>query len=129
MEKNIPKDDKFKELSNLLKQALDIYQEDRKIALKNYNAMKSQLDDILSNGFDMSEEGKIEAECNKALKLLFTSGERLDGVIQTISKIIMTQLNNETKENIAAQIFSSMDGTRKITTPIDISNLLEENKT
>lgn len=118
--------DKLKELSNLLKQALTIYQEDRKIALKNYNEMKGQLNSILESGFDMSEEGKIENECNKALKLLFLSGERLDNVIQTISKIIITQLNNETKQEIAKHIFSGDDGTKKITSPVNITNLLKE---
>jgi len=117
-------EDQLNELTVLLKQAIALYAEDRKIAIENYEDFRKQLDDILSVQ-DQSEEAGIEGEVNKALKLVFESGKRLDAVIQTVAKIIMTQMHSESREKAAALI-AGKDPTKPIDGPINITGLLEQ---
>lgn len=98
-------DNKFEELSKLLKDALAVYEADRALAIKNYNDMKTQLKNILEQDFEMSQDGILENEVNNALKLVFAASAKLDKVISQVSKIINTQLVNESREKIA-QTFS-----------------------
>lgn len=97
--------EKFEELSKLLKDALAVYEADRALAIKNYNDMKKQLDNILEQDFEMSQDGIIESKVNDALKLVFAASSKLDKVISQVSGIIKTQMLNESREKIA-QTFS-----------------------
>ena len=122
--------EELSELSILLKRAISLYEEDRKMAVTNYNDFKHQLSRVLMQSFEMSEEAKLEKEVNTAMSLVFKSGERLDSVIQIISKVIIQQLNNENRKEVAAIITSGgNDPTKKkvITSPVNIHNLLAEN--
>ncbi len=93
-------DQKLNKLSELLQESISIYRTDRDRAVEHFNDMKSQLSAILSGPFEMSEEAALERECNKALKLVFESSKRLDEVIKRVTELIITQLNNESKEKI-----------------------------
>jgi len=94
-------DDKLGELSELLKKAINLYEEDRNLALKNYKDMKGQLENVLDQDFEMSQDGILEAEVNKALKLVFESSKKLDKVIFHVTNVVIAQLNNESREKIA----------------------------
>jgi len=103
------KENDVDELTNLLRKSIEIYEKDRKLAIQNYEDLEKQLEVILDNGFEMSEEAKLEKEKNNALKLVIESGKRLDNAITTISKIIITQLNGESRER-AAGLLSGEQG-------------------
>lgn len=104
-------DDKLNELSKLLKDSIKVYEDDRAMAVQNYQDMKSQLENILEggggsdedgdSGFEMSQDCKLEAEVNKALKLVFEASRKLDKVIFHVTNVIIAQLNNESREKIA----------------------------
>ncbi|HQM96602.1 MAG TPA: hypothetical protein PK705_06320 [Clostridia bacterium] len=118
------------ELIGLLREALVICREDRKIAKDNYNSLRSQLDDILARDMESSEDGKIEQEVNRALKLVFDSGNRMESVITTITKILVTQLTNESREKVAQSVFGGggpgLNGRKIIDQPVDLKGLLTE---
>lgn len=97
--------EKFEELSKLLKDALAVYEADRELAIKNYNDMKKQLENVLDQDFEMSQDGILEAKVNDALKLVFAASSKLDKVISQVSGIIKIQMTNESREKIA-QTFS-----------------------
>jgi len=97
--------EKFEELSKLLKDALAVYEADRDLAIQNYKDMKSQLQSVLDQDFEMSQDGILEAKVNDALKLVFAASAKLDKVISQVSGIIKIQMTNESREKIA-QTFS-----------------------
>lgn len=113
--------DKLDKLTKLLEKALKIYEEDRALSIKNYNKFREQLDNILSQEFEMSQEGRLEAEVNKALKHVFDSGQRLDNVINAVKNILVNQMHSESREKIAKEIF----GNGRLGGPADIRQLLE----
>lgn len=94
----------LEELTKLLKENLELYKQDREIALKNYNLLKTQLQEIHAQDNLMSEDAALEKQLNIALSLVFKSGERLDNIIQTITRVIITQLNTQSREKIAQQL-------------------------
>lgn len=109
--------EKAEKVTELLEQAIKTFESDRKRAIQNYEALKAQLDGITKElGMHQSEEAKLEAQVNVALKLVFQSSERLDRVIKTTSDIMINQLNNLTKEKIA-KTFAMQ---REISGPVDI---------
>lgn len=127
----------IRRLSELLEKVILIFEDDRKMALKNYDNFRGQLDKILANGMESSEDGKVEAEVNKALKNVFDSATRLQGVIDTISKVIIANLNNEARKEVAAMfnptgtlkrvnIASLLDGPRKKTDDDDIRDRIRD---
>lgn len=99
-------DEKLNELSNLLKESIDLYRADRDLALKHYKDIKSQLENVLDQEFEMSQDGILESESNKALKLVFDASKKLDKVIYYISNVVIAQLNNESREKIATSLAS-----------------------
>jgi len=103
-------EEKLKKLSGLLEESICIYRSDRDRAIAHYDDLKRQLANILNGPFEMSEEAALERECNKALKLCFESSKRLDDVIKHVTDVIMTQLNNETREKVAKQLAGSGGG-------------------
>ncbi len=109
---------KLNELSELLKEGLCIYRQDREIALKNYNDLKRQLSNILEGDFEMSEEAKLEAECNKALKLVMDASKRYDEVVRRVTEIISKQLENESREKISKNLGGLIPNR-----PVDFRNL------
>jgi len=123
--------EKLDELTSLLKESIKISQEDRKIAKQNYNDLKQQLEIILETGVEGSEEYKLEREVNNALKHVFASGDRMEKVIDSITKVMVAQLNAESKEAIANNIFGGggWNGSKKvIDSPVNIKKLLEDNQ-
>jgi len=113
---------KLNELSELLKEGLCIYRQDREIALRNYNDLKSQLSKILEGDFEMSEEAKLEAECNKALKLVMDASKRYDEVVRRVTEIISKQLENESREKISKNLGGLIPRH-----PVDFRNLPRHN--
>lgn len=113
---------KLNELSDLLKEGLTIYRQDREIALKNYNDLKRQLSNILEGDYEMSEEAKLEAECNKALKLVMDASKRYDEVVRRVTEIISKQLENESREKISKNLGGLIPRH-----PVDFRNLPRHN--
>lgn len=113
------------ELVALLQSAISIFKEDRKIAKDNFDALRDQLDNILAQDLEGSEEYKLEKEMNTALKLLFDSGHKLEKVIESITKIIIAAMTNESKERVASKIFGDGTDGKYITKPINITELLD----
>ena len=111
----------LRKLSGLLERVLEIFEADRKMAQDNYDKLRSQLDAILEKDMESSEDGKIEAEVNKALKLVFDSATRLQGVIDTTSRVIIAQLNADAKRDVAS-IFNNSGGLKRM----NIQNLLDD---
>lgn len=109
-------------ISNMLEEAIDIYRRDRDIALKNYKQMRDQLDEVLEDVY-MSEDGCLERAVNAALKLVFESGKRLDKAIESTTKLMITQLINDAKVQIADKF---MGGETKLTGPIDFKKLTDD---
>lgn len=96
---------RIEEVEKMLKKTIDIFEEDRELALDNYNRVKKQHEECLENGdFEMSEEGILEGARNEALGLVFKSGDRLDKVMKTTAEIMITQLNNMSRERIAKEM-------------------------
>lgn len=96
---------RVEEVEKLLKRVIAIFEEDRNLALENYDKIKTQHEDCLEHGdFEMSEEGILEGARNSALGMVFKSGERLDKVMKTTAEIMITQLNNMSRERIAKEM-------------------------
>jgi len=96
---------RIEEVEKMLKKTIDIFEEDRELALDNYNRVRKQHEECLENGdFEMSEEGILEGARNEALSLVFKSGDRLDKVMKTTAEIMITQLNNMSRERIAKEM-------------------------
>ena len=98
------------ELTKLLKEAIAICREDRKMALDNHNDFKKQLEAILDQGMEGSEEYKLEREVNQSLKLVYESGARMEKVIESITRIMAVQMNNESRERVATSVFGGAFG-------------------
>jgi len=129
--KNISMPNELEQISTLLEEALDIYRQDRALAEDILKDFRKQLFDIITNqDMEMSEEGKIEKAVNDAFANVVKAGQRLDNVIMTISKIITTQLVNESRESVAAKIFglNNRESEKIIEGPVDITKMLEEKK-
>lgn len=95
---------RVEEAEKLLKRIVSIFEEDRALALENYNKIKEQHENVLENGdFEMSEEGILETARSSALALVFKSGDRLDKVMKTTTEIMISQLNNSSREKIAKE--------------------------
>jgi len=123
---------KLEELTVLLKKSIAICDEDRKLAKDNYTNLREQLDVILEKEMEGSEEFKLESEVNKALKLVFESANRMEAVISTISKVLISQINNESRERVAANIFGGGDfngnGMKRIvTSPVNLKEIMDDN--
>jgi hypothetical protein len=116
-------------LIKLLEDSVNLYKKDREMAIENYNALRAQLD-YITKSQDMSEEGVIEAQVNKALENVFKSGQRLDNVIQTLSKILINSIHADSKIQ-AARAFSGMIGQNEkiIDKPVDLTKLLNDVET
>lgn len=119
---NVVESGEIKKLGAMLERVVEIYEKDRKLAETNYESLRAQLDNIIGSGMESSEDGKIEAEVNKALKLVFDSATRLQGVIEVVSRIIIANLNAEAKRDVA-NIFNGKGGLAKV----NINSLLEDN--
>ena len=116
--------EKISQLTKLLQQSIALYEEDRKLAIQNYESLRDQRDHVVNElNLEMSEEGKLEKEMNTALKLVFESGKRLDQMIETLSKLMITQLNNEARERIAGTLAGSE---RTVQKPVDLRELLHQ---
>ncbi len=107
-------------VSKLLEESIQLYREDRKMALENYIALKEKLEELWEAGIPMSEEGALEREVNKALKLSMESAVRLEKAIEVLSKISIANMNNMTKLQVADKL---VDGQSKLTAPVDFKQL------
>jgi hypothetical protein len=118
----------LEELTKLLRESINMCREDRKAAKANYEALRKQLDDILERGMESSEDGRVEQEVNKSLKLVFEAAQRADKVIDSITKILVVQLNNESRERVANSLIGgNFPGSKQIVTgPVDIKMLIDE---
>ena len=116
------------ELVTLLRRSLALCEENRTMAVANYNALKSQLDNVTSVA-EMSEEGKLECEVNRALKLVFDSGIKMDNVIKTISSVLIAQLNADARIEVADRLSGGgIDQDGIVRRAVNIAGLLEEDR-
>lgn len=119
------------ELTKLLTEAIAIFREDRRLARQNYDALREQLDRIIDGGLEGSEEYRLEREVNNALKLVFDSGQRMEKVIESITKIMVVEMNNESRERVAQNVFGGQfgdQGRRFVRGQVNIQELLEDQR-
>lgn len=95
---------RLNKISELMEESLTIFRKDKKLAMQNYDQLRSQLDDLLETGIEMSEEGKLEKQVNEAFKIYIMAGKKLDDTINALNKILITQLNNQTKLQVANKL-------------------------
>ena len=116
------------DLTKLLLETINVFKEDRKLAKDNYDALRTQLDNILDKDLEGSEEYRLEAAVNMALKLVFASAERLESVVESITKITIANLTNESRERVAQTFIGGGGnyGNQPIVGKVDISALLAE---
>lgn len=103
----------LEKLSNLLETAIEIQQENRKVALKNYEYFSNTMRGTHTEDATLSEDGILERETNKALSLLLDSSKALEKPIDAITKILSTQMSSSAIKSL---------GNSGITTPINISD-------
>jgi restriction endonuclease Mrr len=113
--------DNIQQLVDLLTRSLQLFEEDRQLALTNYNNLRSQMDSILEEDAHMSEEGSMERLLNDAVSLVFKSSQKLEAVINTITKITINELNNESRERVAQSLSGSMPKG-----PVSFNQLMDE---
>lgn len=118
------------ELELLLKELINIYKADRTLAMNNYNSFRDQLENVLTS-YESSEEARLEKEVNTALKLVLVSSDKLNIVIQTVSKIITSQMSAENREKVARILTKQEDCIegRLIDKPQNLTQLLEDKDT
>lgn len=112
-------------LVKLLQDSIELYRKDREMAIENYKTLKKQLEDA-TKLIDHTEDGVLEREVNRALENVFKSGQRLDNVIQTLSKILITSMNNTARIESAKAFSGLLTNEKIIDKPIDITKLLSE---
>lgn len=95
---------RLNKISELMEESLTIFRKDKKLAMQNYDQLRSQLNDLLETGIEMSEEGKLEKQVNEAFKIYIMAGKKLDDTINALNKILITQLNNQTKLQVANKL-------------------------
>lgn len=111
-------------IQEMLEDAITKFNEDRDIALTNYNFLKDRLEEIYDSGIPMSEEGSMEREMNIALTTYMNTAKRLEKIIDIVSKMFNNQMNNKTKLIVADKLIGN-DDRRLVDGPIDIKNLLK----
>lgn len=103
----------LEKLSNLLETAIEIQQENRKTAMKNYEYFSNTMRGTHTEDATLSEDGILEKETNKALSLLLDSSKALEKPIEALTRILSTQMNSSALKSL---------GSTTITTPINISD-------
>lgn len=119
------------ELTQLLSEAIAIFREDRRLARTNYDQLREQLDSIIDQGLEGSEEYRLEKEVNQALRLVFDSGNRMEKVIESITKILVTEINAESRERVAQNVFGVQfgdSGKRFVQGQVNIRELLNDQR-
>ena len=116
---------RLEKISGLLDESLEIFRTDKKMAKVNYDMLRNQLDNLLDAGMEMSEEGKLEKAVNDGFRLYIQAGERLDSAINALNKILITQLNNSTKLQVANKL-SNGEGPKYLDQPANFRNLIED---
>jgi len=104
-EKDIKISIDLSQLTDKLFEVIEIFKEDRQLALDNYKDISAQMDKILEVAHS-SEDAKLEKEKNVALKLVFDSANRLEMVVKTLTEILVNQMNAESRERIAKHLAS-----------------------
>lgn len=114
----------LEKLTELLEDTLTIFREDRALAQENYNEMRAQLQVALrESDFEGQTTSDLETNVNRALELVFKSSDKLLKVTETLSKIIVTNLNNENKLQIADKLVTGPNGEKLISNPVDIQDI------
>lgn len=112
----------LKKISDILEKLMTNIEEDRKRAIEHYNNLQIQLDNILQFQ-SMSDEGAIERELTKTLSIITESSNKpIKNILDTISKILTTQIQSDTIKSIGNGSF----GPKKSISGLSISKLLEE---
>ena len=123
--------EQLQSLNDLLNETVKVFKKDREMAIQNYQDLKAQLQSILDKDLEGSEEYKLEQQMNVALKLVYQAADRLERVVESITKITISQMTNESRERVAQSFATggqmAGSGVRQpiITGKINIQALLE----
>lgn len=115
---------RLNKISELMEESLTIFRKDKKLAWQNYDQLRMQLDNLLETGIEMSEEGKLEKQVNEAFKIYILAGKKLDDTINALNKILITQLNNQTKLQVANKLAEGNE-TKYLDSPANFKVLTE----
>jgi hypothetical protein len=99
-------------LSNLLENSIAIMEENRKMAIQNYNYFKSILETTHESNETISEDGVIEKATNESMKLVIDSAKTLESPIAALTKILTAKMSADAIKD------ASKNG--KVIGPIDI---------
>lgn len=109
-------------LSKLLEDSIDLVNKNRDIAIRHKKSLEDQLNEYKSNGFIMSEDGIIEGEITKTVKIISESSRAMREPIIALTKLLQTKI---TADSIRNSMFPK--GRRPYSGgPIDISEYEEE---
>ena len=134
----------IKRLANLLQKTLSIIKEDRAICKRQVTRFEDQLtritgikdgeitsdckDDDDGLEMEMSQEGNIEKELNKAVRNLLVSSMRFDAIINAVAKIREAEIKADgkieaTRVLVNSQLPPGGKGKNYIAGPVDFTEM------
>jgi hypothetical protein len=117
------KSTELQKLATLLEQTMNIFEEDRVRAIDNYTELQAQLNEVVADSdHGYSQDAKLEMAVNKALEISIHCSDKILKVADTLSKIIITNLNNENRLQVANK-FVGANGEKLINEPVNIANI------
>ena len=116
--------DDLEKLTELISRTLELFEEDRTLAKENYDSIDAQLAEALvESEWGYTDGAKLEAEKNKSVDLYMKAGDRLTKAIEAMSKIVITNLNNENRLQVASKLTLGANGERLIDEPASIQDI------
>ena len=116
--------DELQQLTLLIQKSITLFEEDRAIAIKNFDDIEAQLNEALvESEWGYTDGSKLEEAKNKAMEIVIKTGDRLQKAIESLSKIIITNLNNENRLQVANKLTLGVNGERLITEPVSIQDM------
>lgn len=97
-------------LSTLLENSIAIMEENRKMAIENYNYFKAILETTHSANETISEDGVIEKATNESMKLVIESAKTLESPISALTKILTAKMSADAiKESVRNGVIKPID--------------------
>lgn len=82
-------------LSSLMERSISIMEQNRKMAISNYDYFKKVMESTHLGQETISEDGVMEKACNDAMKLVIDSAKVMEGTINTLSKILTAKMHTD----------------------------------
>lgn len=86
-------------LADLLQDSIDLVNRNRQIAIDHKKSLEGQLEEYRRQGFIMSEDGTIEAEITKTVKIISESAKQMKEPIVALTKILQAKMTADAIKN------------------------------